>query len=313
MAKKLNQQDVINEFRKIHGDKYDYSLVEYKNDSSKIKIICSLHGIFEQQVAAHKRQNQGCPICGREKVNKIIRTRLVGNENFIKRIEKLFGKDVFDYSKLDYKGAHKEVTLICRKCNNVETKVPNVWYKGFGCLKCQCRRPNPKQITKEQFIERAREIHGNKYNYDKINYVTLYKDVEIICPKHSSFFQKPTIHIHSKSNCPECNVSKGEEQISIFLNTHNIKYIYQHKVKINNSYHYYDFYLPEYNIMIEYNGLQHYKPISFFGGQRGFNYLQERDGIKKEYSLANELNLIILSYKDDIEEILNKTLYITNK
>jgi len=229
--------------------------------------------------------------------------------DFIKRIENKFGINKFDFSKLEYKGAHIPVILICKHCGNQETKDPVSFYKGFGCLKCQNRRPNPKQITKEQFIERIKKIHGDKYDYSKIEYKTLYEEIKIICPKHGSFYQKPVIHLYSKSNCPECNVSKGEEQIAIWLNQKGIKYIFQYKIKINNSYHYYDFYLPKFNVIIEYNGMQHYKSIGFFGGQKGFEYLQSRDKIKVQHCLNNNIKLIVISYKDNVEEIL-KTLNV---
>jgi hypothetical protein len=230
--------------------------------------------------------------------------------DFIKRIESRFGINKFDYSLLSYKDAHSNVKLVCKNCGNIENKPPTVWYKGFGCLKCQNRRPNPKQVTKEQFIERAKKIHDDIYDYSKIDYKTLYQEVEIICSKHGSFFQKPAIHLYAKSNCPECNIYKGEEQVGIWLNKNNIEYVYQHQVKIENSYHYYDFYLPKHNMLIEYNGLQHYKPITFFGGEKGFEYLKQRDKIKEKYCLDNKINLIILSYKDDIERVLNITLKI---
>ena len=136
--------------------------------------------------------------------------------------------------------------------------------------------------------------------------------MEIICPKHGSFFQEPNVHINMKCNCPECNITKGEEAIGIWLNSRNIKYVFQHKVKINNSYHYYDFYLPDHNIMIEFNGMQHYKPVKFFGGQETFDYLQMRDKIKKQYCLENQIKLLIFNYKElyQIETVLNKTLNV---
>lgn len=311
MAKKLTQEKIIEQFKQIHGNTYDYSLVNYKNDSSKIKIICKDHGIFEQQVACHKRQKQGCPKCGRKKVNDIIKTRLIGNNKFIERIEQIFGKNIFDYSKLNYQGAHKEVTLICKKCNNIETKSPIVWYKGFGCLKCQGNKVGKKLWTTDKFIEKAKIIHNNLYNYDKVIYIGNSNKIEIICSKHGSFFQIPNIHLNSKSGCPKCQTSKGENQIAVWLKENNITYEYQYNIKINNSNHYYDFYLSKYNIIIEYNGLQHYKPIKFFGGQEGFNYLQERDKLKKEYCEQNNIKMIIISYKDNIEQILNKTIYET--
>jgi very-short-patch-repair endonuclease len=309
MGKKLTTQGIIDKFKSIHGSTYDYSLVDYQGDSKKVKIICRTHGVFEQQPGAHGRQKQGCPKCSNIKVGK---AQQIGNSEFIKRVEKVFGKDAFDYSKLDYQGAHKEVTLVCKKCGNVETKPPSVWYLGFGCLNCKPKQRNPKQVTKEQFIERAKRIHGSRYDYSKIVYTTLYDEVEIICPKHGSFYQKPTVHIHAKSNCPECNTTKGEEAISIWLNNKGIKYIFQHKVQIDNSYHYYDFYLPEHNIIIEFNGKQHYEPIKFFGGQNMFEYLQSRDKIKEQYCLNNQIRLLIFSYKElnQIENLLVKTLNV---
>lgn len=303
MAKRLTTNEIIQNFKNTHGSTYDYSLVDYKGDSKKVKIICKIHGEFEQQPGAHYRQKQGCPQCGNIKLGK---SQQIGNKEFIKRIEKIFGKNKFNYSKLDYKGTHKDVILICKKCGNEEEKDPRTFYAGYGCLKCQIRRPNPKKITKEQFINRSQKIHDNKYNYSLVDFNTMYDEVEIICSKHGSFFQKPTVHLHAKSNCPECNITKGEEAISIWLNNNKIEYIFQHKIKIKNSNHYYDFYLPKHNIIIEYNGLQHYKPITFFGGQKGFEYLKKRDKIKENYCKENNIELLIISYKDDIEKILNE-------
>lgn len=310
MSKRLTTQEIIERFENIHGTTYNYFLVDYQGDSKKVKIICTIHGMFEQQPACHIRQKQGCPKCSREKVNNVIRNRLIGNQKFIERIEKIFGKDIFDYSQLDYKGAHISVILICNKCGNIENKSPTVLYKGFGCLKCQGNVVGKKLLTTEEFIIRAKQIHGNKYDYSKTIYTGISNKIEIICSKHGSFFQEPNVHVNMKCNCPECNIYKGEEKVGIWLNNNFITYIYQYKIRINDSYHYYDFYLPKYNLLIEFNGAQHYKPIKFFGGLKAFEYLKERDKIKEKYCLDNKINLIILSYKDDIEQILNKTLNV---
>jgi hypothetical protein len=310
MARKLTTQEVIERFKNIHGSTYDYSLVNYQGDSKKVKIICKHHGIFEQQPACHGRQKQGCPECGRKKANNIIKTRLIGNDKFIERIEKIFGNNKFDYSELNYIDAHTPLTLMCNKCNNKENKAPSVWYKGFGCLKCQGNTVGKKSFTTEKFIERAKKIHGDRYDYSQVMYINTWSKVKIICHKHGLFYQIPNVHINSKSGCPKCQTSKGEENIGIWLNNKEIKYQFQYNVKINNSNHYYDFYIPDYNIMIEFNGLQHYKPIKFFGGQEGFNYLQERDKIKEKYCLENQIKLLIIRYDNNIEEILNKTLNV---
>lgn len=310
MGKKLTTQDVIDKFKSVHESMYDYSLVDYQGDSKKVKIICKIHGTFEQQPGAHGRQKQGCPHCAKEETVTRNKTLSVGNAKFVERIEQVFGKDAFDYSKLNYESAHKDVTLICKKCGNIEIKDPKSFYLGYGCLKCRVKQRNPKQITKEQFLERAIKIHGERCNYSKIEYKSIYDEVEIICLKHGSFYQKPAIHLYAKSNCPECKVTRGEESISQCLNNKGIQYIFQYKVKIGNSYHYYDFYLPDHNIMIEFNGMQHYKPIKFFGGREAYEYLQIRDKIKKQYCLENQIKLLTFKYDElnQIELLLNNNL-----
>lgn len=225
---------------------------------------------------------------------------------FIERIENIFGVDKFDYSLLEYNGAHTKVKIICKNCGNIENKDPTNFYKGFGCLKCNIRRPNPKQITKDQFINRSKIIHGEKYDYSKMIFIDLYNNVEIICPHHGSFYTKPTIHMHFKSNCPECRTSKGEEQIGIWLNNQNKDYKFQYNVKINNSNHYFDFYIPKDNLIIEFNGEQHYKPVKFFGGDKGYTYLQERDKIKINYCIENNINILIISYSENLFQKLEE-------
>lgn len=301
MKKRLTHEKVINRFKKVHDNYYDYSLVVYRGDSEKVKIICPQHGLFEQTPGSHGRQKQGCPKCWDIRRRK---SKVIGNNGFIKRIEEIYGKDKFDYSKLIYMGAHIPVTLTCVVCGNEENKAPSVWYRGFGCLKCKGDKVGRKLDTKESFITKARKIHGNKYDYSKVQYIRITEKIEIMCPKHGSFFQTPDVHLYSRSGCPKCKTSKGEETIAQWLNDHDVTYIFQYKVKIDNSNHYFDFYLPEYNIVIEFNGEQHYKPIKFFGGNKGFEFLQERDKIKKTYCVNNNLELIIIDYKDDIEEIL---------
>ena len=89
------------------------------------------------------------------------------------------------------------------------------------------------------------------------------------------FEQRASDHIEG-CGCPSCRTSKGEERIIRFLKENNINYIFQHQVRIDNSYHYYDFYLEDYNLIVEFNGKQHYQPIKFFGGEEGFEYLKKR-------------------------------------
>jgi len=232
----------------------------------------------------------------------------LNNDEFIKRINNIFGKNYFDYSLLDYKGAHINVKLICKKCNNIEEKPPTVLYKGIGCLKCNKSKVGRKSLTTEEFISRSNKIHKYKYDYSKTIFINRNIKLIIICNKHGEFLQLPQDHYLSGCGCPKCKTSKGEEEIAIWLNKNKIKYIYQYNIKIKNSNHYYDFYLPQYKILIEFQGKQHYEPIEFFGGLEGFNYLKERDLIKEQYCIDNNMILIKISYNDNINFILNKQI-----
>ena len=100
---KLTTQDIIKEFKKVHGDKYDYSKVDYINAKTPVIIICSEHGEFQQRSDSHKN-GAGCPACsGKKKLTK---------ENIIKQFKEVHG-DTYDYSKVDYKNIDSKVSIIC--------------------------------------------------------------------------------------------------------------------------------------------------------------------------------------------------------
>ena len=164
-----------------------------------------------------------------------------------------------------------------------------------------------KKLTTEIFIQHAQKIHGNKYNYSKSIYVNGNIKMEIICPIHGSFWQKSWSHISGRG-CPICNSSKGELKIKRILDKKSIKYIQQKKfdecMKIKPLP--FDFYLPENNICIEYDGRQHFEPIKMFGGNKAFKIRTENDKIKNQYCYDNGIKLIRIPYweKDNISNIL---------
>lgn len=306
MAKRLTTEIVIEQFKEILGESYDYSMVNYINDRTKVEIICPKHGSFFIQPNQIKQQKQGCPKCGYEKSGL---KQSLGIEKFIEKINKMHGDGSWDFSKAEYRGAHKPITLKCNGCGCESTSKPANFYRVKGCKFCTKNNKRPNSLTNEKFISRSREIHGDKYDYSLVDYHNGKSKLTIICPKHGEFTQTATDHL-SGCGCPSCKTSKGEEIVAQWLNQNNIKYIFQHDVKINGSHHYYDFYLPEHNTIIEYNGKQHYFPIEFFGGQKSFRILQERDKIKANYCNENNINFLTISYKEKamIDTILNNKL-----
>lgn len=160
----------------------------------------------------------------------------------------------------------------------------------------------------EDFIAKAISLYGDRYDYSKVNYTTLETKVCIICPKHGEFWQRPSVHLQLKG-CPKCKCSKLETEIIIFLKEQNIQYIYEYKptfLQTRKSSMRLDFYLPEYNIAIECQGIQHFEPSNF--GSRQINkyeslqQTQNRD--KKKHSLCKENGLRILYYTNIKEESL---------
>jgi hypothetical protein len=301
----LRVDKVIEQFEKVHGKKYDYSIMEYLKGDKKVSIICPDHGVFYQQPQEHKT-GKGCPECGNLKKGQ----NKLTSEEFIRRVEDVFGKNKFDFSLLKYKDAHTPVSLKCKVCGKIETKAPTVWYKGFGCSVCGKNKKGRRKMSTLEFIKRVNVIHNFKYDYSLTQYFSQQIPIKIICELHGEFEQNPSSHLYGKSGCPHCKVSKGEELIGIWLNSNNLEYKYQYKVKINNSYHYFDFYIPKLNTIIEFNGLQHYKPINFFGGIKSFGILKKRDSEKEQYCLDNQINFIILQYEemDNINLILETKL-----
>ena len=284
--KKTNKEFIINA-KLIHGEKYDYSLVNYQGAKNKIKIICNEHGIFEQSPDSHVNKKSNCPKC----VNNV---NLTTNE-FIKKSKEIHG-DKYDYSLVNYTNNKSKVKIICQKHGLFEVKAGN-HLRGDNCSECT----KNKKLTTDIFIKKASIIHNNKYNYSNLKYINNSTKLIIVCPLHGEFKQIPNNHLNG-NGCPKCKESKGEKKIRLFLEQNKINYIPQKR--FNDCRDVlplpFDFYLPDYNICIEYNGRQHYLPINIWGGEKELMNIKRRDKIKMEYCKKNNIPLFIIKYCDKI-------------
>ena len=282
------QKDVIKKFKEVHGDKYDYKEVNYIKNLKKVIINCPKHGKFLQTPSNHLL-GSGCPKCKR-----------LNQKDILKRFKKVHGNK-YDYSKVLFKTTNDKVEIICPEHGSFFQYPYNHFIKG--CPRCS------KNIIKsqEEHIEDFKKVHENKYDYSKVRYLNTMTKVEIICPEHGSFFQKPSDH-KCGCGCPKCGrKSKGERKIQEFLESKNIEYLREYK--LFKKYRF-DFYVPNKNILIEFDGIQHFKPIEYFGGEKGFKETCLRDKEKDIYCRENDIKLIRISYKDfdKIEELLNKII-----
>jgi len=169
-----------------------------------------------------------------------------------------------------------------------------------------------QKIDYSEFVRRAIDKHGNRYIYTDKDYIDIFHPVVISCKKHGEFQQLPRDHYRG-AGCPKCISSRGENMIRKILQDLNISMVEQktftdlkHKNKLKC-----DFYLPEQNIVIEYNGLQHYEPVEAFGGVKALIETQERDLAKYQYLEEKSISLIIVRYdEENIKEFLiNKLRY----
>lgn len=230
---------------------------------------------------------------------------------FIEKAKKIHG-DRYDYSKSDYVGSMLPIDIICKE-HGLFQITPNRHLSKRGCIRCgNLKRSMSRRKTTKEFIINSIKIHGNRYDYSKVNYIDSRINVEIICPKHGVFNQKPNNHLKG-FGCSQCSTkSIGELFISNWLNQNNIKFEIQKtfidcKSKLPLRY---DFYLPDYHTLIEYDGEPHFKEVEYLGGQLGFEYRKLNDKIKNEYAENNKIKLLRISYieRNNISTILKNNL-----
>ncbi len=193
------KNEFIEKAKKVHGSKYNYDKVpnEFKANDN-ISIICPIHGEFSQCARIHYR-GHGCPKCGKDNLRHALK---LSTESFLEKYRDRFGNR-YDTSLVVYKDFETPVKLVC-PIHGIFEKTPHELMKGNGCPYCGNERSVLKRTwTREKFIEMAREVHGDYYNYDKVDYVNQSVEVTITCPIHGDFRQTPRKHLMG-SGCKEC-------------------------------------------------------------------------------------------------------------
>ena len=200
MSRKLTTEEFIKKAREVHGDKYDYSKVEYVNSTTKVCIICSTHGEFWQSAHSHL-SGAGCPQCGRI-LSDLSRQKT--NQIFIEQAQIVHG-DKYDYSKVEYKGVKHKVVIVCPRHGDFMQN-PSNHLSGAGCPICQKEHvASLQRKTTEWFLQKAHEVHGDRYDYSETKYHDSTQKVCIICKKHGAFWQLPSSHLNGHG-CIKCSI-----------------------------------------------------------------------------------------------------------
>lgn len=293
---KLTTEIFIKRSMEKHGSKYSYSLSEYKRINEKIIITCPIHGEFLQTPNNHI-QGAGCPKC-----SHLIMTQ----EEWIKKVSEIHNNK-YNYSKTKYVDSRTKVIITCPVHGDFE-QLANSHMQGTGCEKCGIERSAEKQtLTLNEWIEKANKIHFNKYDYSKVEYKSWNGFITIICSTHGEFEQRAGSHLQG-FGCPNCQDSKGEIRVRNWLLKFKFDFTSQHRFdncrNINPLP--FDFYLPELNWCIEYDGEGHYMEVKLWGGKENLSLVQKHDQIKTQYCKDNGIKLLRIPYWDidRIEEIL---------
>ena len=205
-----------------------------------------------------------------------------------------------------YKGNKSKLKIQCPKGHVFEIRFDS-FKKGSGCKECmRDSMKNDIDLVKMKLETRGfRLISRYEGSHEKIT---------VMCNKGHIFDSTFDRLVNHKCDCPICKESKGEKKIRKFLDRNNIQYICQYRINECKCFKSlpFDFYLPEYNTCIEYDGIQHYEENKHFGGHEAFVERQKRDSIKTEYCLNNNIGLIRIPYWDfdNIEEILINELQL---
>lgn len=276
---------------KLHGGRYDYRKVDYVNTTTKVIITCPQHGDFLMKPSCHL-SGRGCRECASRKASA---------KNFIEKSIGIHG-DKYDYSRVIYVNNLSVVTIGCPIHGDFE-QVARIHLMGCDCPTCAIDAMGLKRrSTTDGFIAQAKEVHGDRYDYSLVEYEISLTRIKIVCREHGVFMQLPSKHLEGYG-CQECSGSSGEKMVASALRALDINFEMQKRFEGFKSKKHlkFDFYLPDRKTLIEYDGLQHYKSSTLFGGEEKFAALKKHDKMKDEFAANHGIKLIRIPYTVNTE------------
>lgn len=294
---KLSKNEFVGKATEIHNNLYDYKRVAYVNMSTPVEIVCKKHGAFWMTPRQHLNSGTCRKCCGLE----------IDTEIFIERANRIHN-DRYLYTDARYRSAHHKVSIICKEHGRF-TQRAFAHLSGQGCPICRYKTPKiGGRLSRQTILRRFKNQHGNYYDYSKMKYTTIFDPIEIICPIHGLFRQRPAEHIKG-SGCQSCslgNRSKMEEEWldSLSISVRNTQLRYD-----DGTYFVADGYDPETNTVYEFWGdYWHGNPDKFSlssinkHNKKTFGELYEETQRKKTKIISSGYNLIDIWEKDWITE-----------
>ena len=304
----LTTEIFIKKANEIHCFKYDYSKSDYKGYDIPLRIICPIHGEFMQKPHYHL-SGSGCQECGKIKSDESKRKNI---NQFVEEAKRIHSNK-YDYSEVEYVDSKSYVYIICHKVDEITGKEhggfwqpPDDHLQGKGCPICSGRYLS----NTEEFIRKAIEIHGNKYDYSKSEYINSKTDICIICPEHGEFWQTPNKHLNGQG-CPKCGIhlSKGEEEIYdmvvSILGENNVVRNDREVLEGKEL----DIYIPSKNLAIEFNGLIWHSDYGIRGKDKYYHLNKTEECKKRGIRL---IQIFEDEYDEHKEIVLNKIKHALN-
>lgn len=274
-------------------------LGEYEGSQTKMVFKCNIcDNEWEATPNVISRTTYGCPHCAAKQIAEKNAKTAKTNFQFLKDLKNVHGENIKLVGR--YKNNHTKIMFKCETCNHEWQAVPNHILNKRGCPKCAGKI----KLTNEEFVKRVRYVHGNKikplgkYKNNKAKLLLKCNDCG------HEWKARPYNIIGNKSGCPECaSNSKGEDEIKKYLDEQGINYEREYsfsdlKHKIRLRYDFAIFDGKELLGLIEFDGIQHFKPIDYFGGIEEFKITKKRDELKNDYCKAKGIPLLRIPYTD---------------
>lgn len=303
----MTTEEFVDRARARHGDRFDYSRVEYTGSRHRVEIHCDIHGPFWQNATNHLR-GYGCPACSLERRAE---TYALSTGEFIGRARAVHG-DSYEYSRVGYVDAATPVEIVCPIHNSVFLQAPKSHLSGAGCPPCAHERQSRENTsTTDEFIARAEARHGDRYDYSRAVYTRSAEPVEIVCRAHGPFIQIANNHLNG-NGCPGCKESRGEAAVRAVLERYDVKFSSEWTPGGTGKERRYrfDFAIPDQRVLVEFDGLHHRQPVrwssSMTQDEADANLVstQRRDAIKTAWAAANGWTLFRLTDVATVEEDL---------
>lgn len=313
-------EDFIKKARKVHGDRYDYSRTQYRGTKAGVELGCSDHGWFKQVAGTHL-QGSGCPLCGRELQNKqkVVRAKLRRAETADKALDEAAEVHQGKYLYIGWEDDHSTIVILCPK-HGVFRQDRGRHLQGQGCPDCaRDLIADKRRSSTEEFIEKAIQKHGDRYDYSQVNYHHSAEPVTILCHDHGPFTQGPSKHLEG-TGCPKCRMSRGEEAVMVWLQRHDVLFCYEwtdHDCRAHKQKAQFDFCLPDHKMLIEYDGKHHFEPVlNWYGGHKQtpeeakqrLRRVQHIDRRKNYWAKVNNYTMIRIRYDENVADRLDQDL-----